>query len=47
VDKAHLVTESNAPLGQDMQVDVEFGESLLRTASGKLKWIVSQVGTGL
>ena len=45
--KANRVTESNAPLGQDVQVDVEFGESLLRTASGMLKSIVSSVGTGL
>jgi hypothetical protein len=30
-----------------MQVDVEFGGALLRTASGKLNWIVSPVGTGL
>jgi phenylacetate-CoA ligase len=46
-DTEHLVRELKARLGQDMQVDIEFVESLPRTASGKFKWVISQVDTGL
>lgn len=43
----YLTRELKARLGQDMQVTVEFKESLPRTASGKFKWVISQVDLGL
>ena len=46
-DTEHLVRELKARLGQDMQVDIEFVESLPRTASGKFKWVISRVDTRL
>ena len=42
----HLVRELKPRPGQDMQVDVEFVESLPRTASGRFTWVISLVGKG-
>jgi phenylacetate-CoA ligase len=46
-DRSHLVTELKARLGQDMRIEIEFVASLPRTASGKFKWVISEVPTGL
>ena len=46
-DSEHLVRELKARLGQDMQIDIEFVKSLPRTASGKFKWVISQVDLGI
>jgi phenylacetate-CoA ligase len=46
-DSAHLVRELKARLGEDMRIEIEMIESLPRTASGKFKWVISQVDLGL
>ena len=46
-DGAHLVRELKARLGADMRIDIEFLETLPRTARGKFKWVISQVDLGL
>jgi phenylacetate-CoA ligase len=43
----HLVRELKTRLGDDMQIDIELLDELPRTASGKFKWVVSQVDLGL
>jgi len=43
----HLVSELKERLGQDMRIDIELVDALPRTASGKFKWVVSQVDLGL
>ncbi len=46
-DRAHLVRELKARLGDDMRIDIEIVEELPRTSRGKFKWVVNEVGTGL
>ncbi len=46
-DRAHLVRELQARLGDDMRIDIEVVSELPRTSRGKFKWVVSQIGTGL
>jgi phenylacetate-CoA ligase len=46
-DGVRLVSDLKARLGQDMQVTIELVESLPRTKSGKFKWVISHVATGL
>jgi len=46
-DRAHLVRELKARLGEDMRIDIELVEELPRTSRGKFKWVVNEVGTGL
>lgn len=46
-DGARLVTDLKARLGQDMRITIELVESLPRTRSGKFKWVISHVSTGL
>jgi phenylacetate-CoA ligase len=42
-----LVSDLKARLGQDMQITIELVDSLPRTRSGKFKWVISHVSTGL
>jgi len=42
-----LVRDLKSRLGENMHIEVELVDSLERTASGKFKWVVSQVETGL
>lgn len=46
-DRAHLVRELKARLGDDMRIDIEIVHELPRTARGKFKWVVNELGTGL
>lgn len=46
-DRAHLVRELRARLGDDMRIDIEIVDELPRTNRGKFKWVVNEVGTGL
>lgn len=46
-DRAHLVRELKARLGDDMRIDIEIVAELPRTGRGKFKWVVNEVGTGL
>lgn len=43
----HLRRELKARLGEDMRIDIELTERLPRTASGKFKWVISEVALGL
>ena len=42
-DTEHLVTELRKRLGEEMQISVEFVESIPRTKAGKFRWVVSKV----
>lgn len=46
-DSEHIIRELQARLGEDMRVEIEFVDTLPRTASGKFKWVVSQVDLGI
>jgi phenylacetate-CoA ligase len=46
-DGMRLVSDLKSRLGQDMQITIELVESLPRTKSGKFKWVISHVATGL
>jgi len=44
---AQLERELKARLGQDMKIDIELTDHLQRTASGKFKWVISKIDSGL
>jgi phenylacetate-CoA ligase len=46
-DSEQLIGALKARLGQGMRVELEFVDELPKTASGKFKWVVSEVDTGL
>jgi phenylacetate-CoA ligase len=46
-DRAQLVRELKARLGDDMRIDIEIVDELPRTSRGKFKWVVNEIGTGL
>ena len=46
-ERAHLIKELRARLGDGMRIDIELIDELPRTSSGKFKWVVSQVGLGI
>ena len=46
-DSSHLIRELKARLGEDMRIEIELTDGLPRTASGKFKWVISEVDLGL
>ena len=46
-DTAHLVSALVERLGRDVEINIEFRESLSRTSSGKFRWVVSEVSLGI
>jgi phenylacetate-CoA ligase len=46
-DTRHLVTELRDRLGDDIEIDIEFRETLERTSSGKFRWVISDVTLGI
>lgn len=46
-DADYLVRELKARLGEEMEIVIELTDSLPRTASGKFKWVISQVDLGI
>jgi phenylacetate-CoA ligase len=46
-ERNHLLRELRLRLGEDMHIDIECVDELPRTARGKFKWVISEVGTGL
>jgi phenylacetate-CoA ligase len=46
-DTAHLVSALAERLGRDVEIKVEFRDSLSRTSSGKFRWVVSEVSLGI
>lgn len=46
-DGTRLVSDLKARLGQEMQIAIELVDTLPRTKSGKFKWVISHVATGL
>jgi phenylacetate-coenzyme A ligase PaaK-like adenylate-forming protein len=46
-DTSHLVSALAERLGHDVEINVEFRDSLNRTSSGKFRWVVSKVSLGI
>lgn len=42
-----LLRDLKARVGQDMRIEIELAQELPRTRSGKFKWVISKVDTGL
>lgn len=46
-DTQHLQRELHKRLGEDVKIEFEFMDSLARTASGKFRWVISEVPLGI
>ena len=46
-DTQHLVRELKSRVGEETTIEIEFVESLSRTAAGKFRWVISEVPLGI
>jgi len=42
-DSAHLIDELRKRLGNEMNIDLQFVDSIPRTAAGKFRWVISKI----
>lgn len=46
-EREHLISELKLRLGQKVNIRIELADSLTRTASGKFRWVISNVKLGI